>query len=187
MEKDYKEIYERYIAYEEESHQKNQRKIKIGLKVNILLPMVFLIISFLTQGSKLVFLILWIVSLFGIAAYLINVEYRDYRMQERLKLFAGEENAKELEVGTLIGTPVAVVEERVNDKINVVDEKIAAVQGQMADKIREVVGRKDAAPKAKDETAAEETDPEGGDETAVDEATSKEPEADTDIKEGEDA
>ena len=142
MEKDYKEIYDRYIAYEEASHQKNQRKIKIGLKVNILLPLVFLIISFLTQGSKLVFLILWIVSLFGIAAYLINVEYRDYRMQERLKLFAGEEGANELEVGRLIGAPVEVVEEKVNEKIETVDEKIAEVQGQMAEKIRGVVAKK---------------------------------------------
>ena len=49
------------------------------------------------------------------------------------------------------------------------------------------MGRKDAAPKAKDETDAEETDPEVGDETAVDEAISEEPEADKDIKEGEDA
>ena len=134
MEKNYKDIYEKYIAYEEKSHEKNQKKIRVGLRVNILLPLVFLTISFMTNGSKLIFLILWIVSLFGIAAYLINVEYRDYRMQERLKLFAGEENAEELEVGELIGSQVAVVEEKVTGKIDIVDNKIAGMKQKRAER-----------------------------------------------------
>ena len=83
-EKKYKERYEKFIAYEKENHEKNQRKIRNGLKVNILLPLVFLIISFATDSSKLIFLILWITSLFGIAFYLIYVEYTDFRMQELL-------------------------------------------------------------------------------------------------------
>ncbi|MBO6215705.1 MAG: hypothetical protein J6N76_09310 [Lachnospiraceae bacterium] len=153
-EKNYKEIYDNYIAYEAQSHEKNQKKIKVGLKVNILLPLVFLIISFLTKGSKLVFLILWIVSLFGISAYLIYIEYRDYRMQERLKLFAGEKGGEDLEVGGLIGAPVAAVEEKVGEKMDEVDEKINKAQAQMTEKLREVINKKSPKIEKKEEDSA---------------------------------
>ena len=66
---------------------------------NILLPLVFLIISFLTKSSKLVFLVLWIVSLFGIAFYLLYVEFTDFKLQEKMKEFGivdEEEEQKDL-------------------------------------------------------------------------------------------
>ena len=67
-------VYEKFLELQQQVHLKNQKKIRVGLKVNILLPLVFLIISFVSNRSKLVFLVLWIVSLFGIAAYLMYVE-----------------------------------------------------------------------------------------------------------------
>ncbi len=65
--KKYEEFYKRYLYEMRATHEKNQKKIAVGLKVNIFLPLVFMLISFLTKGSKLIFLILWIVSVFGIA------------------------------------------------------------------------------------------------------------------------
>ena len=40
----------------------------------------FLILLFWTDSNKVVFLILWIVSLFALATYLILVEYVDYNL-----------------------------------------------------------------------------------------------------------
>ncbi|MCR5196270.1 MAG: hypothetical protein K6D38_08120 [Pseudobutyrivibrio sp.] len=79
------ELYEKFIGLQREVHLKNQKKIRVGLKINILLPLIFLVISFVTERSKLVFLVLWIVSLFGIAFYLLYVEYMDFKIQEQLK------------------------------------------------------------------------------------------------------
>ena len=118
---DYKKAFEKYVDYQQELHTKNQKRIQTGLKVNILLPLVFLFLCFLTQGSKLVFLLLWIGSLFGIAFYLMYVEYTDYKLQEQMKdLF----DKGELENDTLIGERVDRAEAIVNTKIDKIEEKI---------------------------------------------------------------
>lgn len=97
-------IYEKFLEMQQQIHQKNQRKIKVGLKVNILLPLIFLILSFITKREKLVFLLLWIVSLFGIAFYLLYVEYMDFKLQEQLMELGIIE--KEAEAQALIGDEV---------------------------------------------------------------------------------
>ncbi len=130
----YKALYEKYIKYENKTHEKNQAKIKNGLKVNILLPLVFLIISFATNSSKLIFLILWIASLFGIAFYLMYVEYSDYKMQ---KLLASLEAGDELD--SLIGSNAVVFEEVVTDKIDEIDEKIEESKAATREKIGETL------------------------------------------------
>ncbi len=77
--------YDQFIELQQQVHLKNQKKIRVGLKVNIILPLIFLAICFLSNRSKLVFLVLWIVSLFGISFYLLYVEYMDFKLQEQLK------------------------------------------------------------------------------------------------------
>lgn len=118
---DYKKAFEKYVDYQQDLHVKNQKRIQTGLKVNILLPLVFLILCFLTQGSKLVFLLLWIGSLFGISAYLMYVEFMDYKLQEQLKDYLGNDS---LETDNLIGENVDRAEAIVNSKIDAIDEKI---------------------------------------------------------------
>ena len=83
-EKKYEDIYNKLIDYEQSIHTKNQDRIRIGLKINILLPLVFLVLSFAISSAKLVFLILWIISLFGIAGYLMYVEYSDYKLMNQM-------------------------------------------------------------------------------------------------------
>ena len=97
-------VYEKFFELQQQVHLKNQKKIRVGLKVNILLPLVFLIISFVSDRSKLVFLVLWIVSLFGIAFYLLYVEYMDFKLQEQLMELGIME--KEAEAQALIGNEV---------------------------------------------------------------------------------
>ncbi len=133
--KQYKEMYEMFLEYQESRHEANQKKIRVGLKVNIVLPLVFLIISFLTDSSKLIFLILWIVSLFGIAFYLIYVEFSDYKMQEKMKefnLIQDEERVK-----NLIGKPVEAAENKVTDKIDAIDSRIDEEKRRLEAEIEE--------------------------------------------------
>jgi cell division protein FtsL len=97
-------LYEKFLEFQQETHLKNQKKIRVGIKINILLPLIFLVISFITNRSKLVFLVLWIVSLFGIAFYLLYVEYTDFKLQEQLKELGIME--EEAEAQALIGHEV---------------------------------------------------------------------------------
>ena len=77
-------MYGKLVAYEQNIHLQNQKRIKIGLKCIAIIPPIFLILLFWTDSNKVVFLILWIVSLFALATYLILVEYVDYNLQEKL-------------------------------------------------------------------------------------------------------
>ena len=105
MENDkYKKAYDMVMNYEEQVHQKNQKRISIGLKCIFIIPLIFLALLFWTDSSKVIFLILWIVSLFILAVYLITVEYMDYNLMERMAKLNGQE--REIEDYQLIGNEV---------------------------------------------------------------------------------
>ena len=93
-EKKLHDMYEKLINYENEVHERNQKKIKIGIRCIWTIPLVFLLLLFFTNSSKIIFLVLWIVSLFGIAVFLISVEYNDYMIQEKLHEINGDESAE---------------------------------------------------------------------------------------------
>lgn len=128
---DEKQVFDMFIEDQKKQHEKNMVKIRNGIKVNIFLPLVFLITCFISNGSKLIFLILWIVSLFGIAFYLVYVEYTDYKNQEKLRKFGVIEH-EENEV--LIGNIAIEANEVVNATLDQVDEKI--------DKTKEAINRR---------------------------------------------
>ncbi|MCR5397578.1 MAG: hypothetical protein K6E64_08965 [Lachnospiraceae bacterium] len=138
---DYKKAFEKYKDYQQSLHEKNQNKIRVGLKVNILLPLIFLGMSFFAQGSKLIFLILWIVSLFGIAAYLVYVEFTDYNLQEQLKEFSGQ---SDLEPEVLIGEKVELAEAQVSQKMDEIDAKIDEGKQKVLEKIEKLKEEDDA-------------------------------------------
>lgn len=81
------DAFDKIIKYERSLHAKNQKRIKVGIKLLLIIPICFLVIMFLTESNKVVFLALWIVSLFVIAIYLIGIEYMDYELQMKLKEF----------------------------------------------------------------------------------------------------
>ena len=70
----------------------------------LLVPLAFLVLLFLSDGSRVIFLLLWIVSMFGIAAYLIAVEYVDYEMQNKVKKIT----QKEVELDQLMALPTGM-------------------------------------------------------------------------------
>ena len=71
--KKFQEMYEKLMDYESSLHEINQKRIKIGLRCIYIIPLIFLVLLFITDSSKIMFLVLWIASLFGIAIYLIVV------------------------------------------------------------------------------------------------------------------
>ena len=120
MQRDYEKFYEKFMDYELKLHEKNQRKIKTGFKVNILLPLVFLFLCFLIPGTRFLFLMLWIISLFGIAFYLVYVEYTDYKMMDKMKEFGAEYD----EDRNLRGDSVEKMEQKIDDKMDEIEERI---------------------------------------------------------------
>ena len=116
----YEEMYGKLVAYEQNIHLQNQKRIKIGLKCIAIIPPIFLILLFWTDSNKVVFLILWIVSLFALATYLILVEYVDYNLQEKLNELRDEEDKS---VDVLMGKQLDEVEENIKNAIQKLDEK----------------------------------------------------------------
>lgn len=115
MEKEKELLYEKFMDLQQQVHIKNQKKIRVGLRVNILLPLIFLVLSFVTNRSKLVFLLLWIISLFGISFYLLYVEYMDFKLQKQLMELGIME--KEAEAQALIGEEVIQSIRTMGDKL----------------------------------------------------------------------
>lgn len=113
----YRKAYNMVIEYEKEAHRKNQKRIAVGLKLIIIIPLIFLALLFFTGSSKVIFLILWIVSLFILAAYLITVEYMDYNLMERMAKLCGQD--EDMENYDLIGNDA--IENRIRDVLDKID------------------------------------------------------------------
>ena len=120
----YEELYDRFMDYQTKVHEANQKRIRLGLKVNIFFPLIFLTLCFLTDGSKLIFLILWIVSLFGIAFYLMYVEYSDDKLQRQMKAFGLGGNGDMEDESSLVSFGVENTETKALKHMENVDRSI---------------------------------------------------------------
>lgn len=88
----YHQLYDRLLDEVKRLHELIKVGIRQGLKMLLIVPLLFMVVMFLTQGSKGIFLVLWIVSTFVIAAFLIALEYVDHGIQKRLEEITGMEN-----------------------------------------------------------------------------------------------
>ena len=123
METNYEESYRRIMEYQNQERLRNQKKIRWGIRCVILIPLIFLMLMFSMDSSKVVFLVLWIVSLFTISGYLIYVEYMDYTLQERLTELGIKEDGK---IDTLL--PNSSIDSRLAE----MERKIAADRAILA-------------------------------------------------------
>lgn len=98
------DIYDELVDFQDNLHKQNLKRIRIGLLCVLIIPMIFLSLMFITDSNKVIWLILWIVSLFAISAYLIVVEYGDYNLQHRVNAITGNE-----------AEPVPILESGLND------------------------------------------------------------------------
>lgn len=87
-------LYEMVMDFGKKSHEKNQKRIRIGLRCLYIIPAIFLFLLMVMKSSKIIFLALWIISLFILAVYLIVVEYMDYNLQNHINKLEGKKNGK---------------------------------------------------------------------------------------------
>ena len=67
----YHQLYDRLLEEVGFLHQRIKVGIRQGLKMLVIVPLLFMVLMFLTNGSKGIFLIFLILSTFVIAAFLI--------------------------------------------------------------------------------------------------------------------
>ena len=116
-----REMYDKLVGYEKTIHEQNQKRIKIGLRCIYIIPLFFLVLLMIVpDSSKIIFLVLWIVSLFAIAVYLIGVEYVDYKLQEKMNEISGCD-AQSV-------SPVGQIEDRVQEIAERVEQKFDTMQ-----------------------------------------------------------
>lgn len=72
---DYHQMYSRLVDEVTSIYQANQKRIHKGLWGMIIVLVLYLTLLFVTQGSKVIILLLWIMTMFALAAYLITIEY----------------------------------------------------------------------------------------------------------------
>lgn len=152
----YEKLYNMLIADLEEMHRRNVSRTGAALKSLLIIPTVFLIMLFLTGSSesKTVFLILWIASMFVIAAVLIIIEYQDYLLR---KVFSqvddtdnpGEADSELSSAAEANAEAEAVIEEEAEEVIEDATEEVAEavvgsgddIPGEMSriDEIRQAI------------------------------------------------
>ena len=123
-EHNYEELYHTLLGYENKIHEVNQKRIKAGLFCVWLVPIFFLILLLVVDGSKPLLLTLWVGSLFLIAAYLIAVEYGDYKLQEKMAEIKGEENLKMQKLIDIsqVSDSLQVIQEKLEKSLNAEEE-----------------------------------------------------------------
>ena len=118
-----REMYDKLVGYEKTIHEQNQKRIKIGLRCIYIIPLFFLVLLMIVpDSSKLIFLVLWIVSLFAIAVYLIGVEYVDYKLQEKMNEISGRD-AQCMSV-----SPVVQIDDMVQEIAERVEQRFDTMQ-----------------------------------------------------------
>ena len=90
-EEKYHQLYDRLLEEVTALHRSNQRRIRTGMRALVIVTLGLMLLMFLAEGNKVFTLILWIVSMFALAAYLIGVEYMDYELQKKLQDITQEE------------------------------------------------------------------------------------------------
>ena len=108
-------IFNKMLDYYTQSHRKNKKRIRVGMLCMIVIPLIFLMLMFTMNSSKIVYLVFWIISLFALCTYLIAVEYMDYNLQERMKeLGVTSHKKKEAIIGPkVIGQDIENLKERI--------------------------------------------------------------------------
>ena len=100
--REYQELYDRLLDEVRTLHKNNRRRIRNGMRMLLVVTVGLMLLMFLAQGNKVFTLMLWIFSMFAVAAYLIAVEYVDYELQKKLEQIT----QMELEsMGTLLELP----------------------------------------------------------------------------------
>ncbi len=78
------EAYRHFLPYLEKAHHTNEHKIRLGLRLMLLLPLLLLAVQLLTGSSRIAFLLIFIFGMFALAAFLIFTAYADSQLKKAL-------------------------------------------------------------------------------------------------------
>lgn len=163
---DISDIMSKLLAFRDNAHAENVRKLKAGIKCIFTVPAAFLILLFLTGSSKIIFLVLWIASLFIIAAYLIHVEYSDYKIQEMVNSLqdSGSDIDGLIDIDSIY-TKVSAPKKKLGDIItNVktdIQTQITAVQDKVAEMAEAVQDDQSVSVQSDEQSETVQTDEQG--------------------------
>ena len=146
-EREYQELYDRLIHEVSTLHQTNRRRIRNGMRMLVAVTLGLMLLMFLAEGNKVFTLMLWILSMFTVAAYLIAVEYADYELQKKIEDITQREQES---FGALLELPKAPRAVQLYRELREGREQPAAAVAEMAP-----VETAAAEKKAPAETAAE--------------------------------
>ncbi len=117
----YEELYNRLLERGMALHENNRKRIKAGLIFLVLFTVLMILIRYITDSDRVVFMILWVVGMFAASIYLISVEYIDDSIQKTLE----EVSEREADFGDLLPDST-LVRERVQSRIQEKQEEIQA-------------------------------------------------------------
>ena len=86
----YEKLYQEMVSEAAALHKRNKKRIKVSVIIMILLPFILAGIRWLTDSDKMVFLVIWVISMFALAAYMISVAYLDHRVSNTVTVPEGE-------------------------------------------------------------------------------------------------
>ena len=81
----YEELYEQLLERGLDMHMHNKRRIRNGMILLLLLPVILGVILWVTGSDKIVFLIIWVICMFILSIYLITIEYIDDSVEKTLE------------------------------------------------------------------------------------------------------
>ena len=150
-------------------HEKNIRRIKLAIRYFFIIPMILLAAMLMTGSSNIAFLLLWIVSLFSIAAYAIVIEYNDYELRQRMRIMELLENGNS-DIAPEQLAMLPLINEKELMKIGIDRESVRTLLAMFNRQRRQrraerpllENGAEDAAPESADDGEAGERTPEQG-------------------------
>ena len=117
----YEELYEQLLERGLDMHMHNKRRIRNGMILLLLLPVILGVILWVTGSDKIVFLIIWVLCMFALSIYLITIEYIDNSVEKTLE----EVTDREADFGELFpGTEQLA--ERIGERREMIRGKIKA-------------------------------------------------------------
>ena len=117
----YEELYEQLLERGLDMHMHNKRRIRNGMILLLLLPVILGVILWVTGSDKIVFLIIWVLCMFALSIYLITIEYIDDSVEKTLE----EVTEREADFGELFpGTEQLA--ERIGERREMIRGKIKA-------------------------------------------------------------
>ena len=81
----YEDLYTELLGRGDQLHESNKKRIRRGIILLVILPVILEFIRWITDSDKVVFLIIWIFIMFVLSAYLISIEYLDSTIEKTLR------------------------------------------------------------------------------------------------------